>query len=135
VTYYGEASLTATITPKDALTFAYKQFQWVSQLGTIPYFDSTYKFSYRRKLSDRLALNLEGSLLSSDYTSGDLPSSKRLDLEYVASARLDYSFNAHISANLAYEFDGGRNDLGGVVNSETHAFDRNLISVGMLVIF
>ena len=49
VTYYGEASLTATITTKDTVTFAYKQFQWVSQLGKIPYFDSTYKLNYRRR--------------------------------------------------------------------------------------
>src|SRR5271157_4528788 len=133
VAYYGEASLTAIITTNDMLALAYKQFQWVSQLGCIPYFDSTYKLSYRRKMSDHVTLDLDGSLLSSDYTSGDLPSSKRLDLEYVASARLDYSFNAHINANLAYEFDAGRNDLAGVVNSETRAFDRNLISVGVLV--
>jgi hypothetical protein len=100
------------------------------------------KFSlpYDRKqipveIDDRNFLDLDGSLLSSDYTSGDLPSSKRLDFEYVASARLDYSFNAHISANLAYEFDAGRNDLAGVVNSEMRAFDRNLISVGVLVKF
>jgi hypothetical protein len=135
VTYYGEASLTAIITTNDTLAFVYKQFQWVSQLGTIPYFDSTYKLSYRRKLSNHLTLDLGGSILSSDYTSGDLPSSKRVDLEYVASARFDYSFNAHLSANLAYEFDAGRNDLAGVVNSETRAFDRNLISLGMLVKF
>jgi hypothetical protein len=135
VTYYGEASLTATITTNDTLAFVYKQFQWVSQLGTIPYFDSTYKLSYRRKLTDHLALDFGGSILSSDYTSGDLASCKRVDLEYVASARLDYSFNAHLSANLAYEFDAGRNDLAGVVNSETRAFDRNLISIGVLVKF
>jgi hypothetical protein len=91
--------------------------------------------SYRRKLTDHLALDFGGSILSSDYTSGDLASCKRVDLEYVASARLDYSFNAHLSANLAYEFDAGRNDLAGVVNSETRAFDRNLISIGVLVKF
>jgi hypothetical protein len=135
VTYYGEANLTATLTAKDALTFTYKQFQWVSQLGSVPYFDSTYQLGYHRKLSDHLALDLGGSVLSSDYTSGNLASCKRLDLEYVVSARLGYTFNARVSANLAYEFDAGRNGLSGVVNPETRGFDRNLISIGVLVKF
>jgi hypothetical protein len=135
VTYYGEASLTATITTKDTVTFAYKQFQWVSQLGKIPYFDSTYKLNYRRRLTDQITLDIGGSVMSSDYRSGNLPASQRDDFEYVASARLGYSFNAHISANLAYEFDAGHNGLDGVENPSTRAFDRNLISLGMLVKF
>jgi len=40
---------------------------------------------------------------------------------------LSYSFNAHISANLAYSFAAGRNDLAGVVNPQTRAFNQNLI--------
>jgi len=135
ITYYGEASLTATITTNDTVTFAYKQFQWVSQLGKIPYFDSTYKLNYRHKLNDQLTLDLGGAILSSDYTSGNLPASQRDDLEYVASARLSYSFNAHISVNLSYEFDAGRNGLDGVANPSTRAFDRNLISLGVLAKF
>ena len=135
VTYYGEASLTAMITTEDTLTFAYKQFQWVSQLGKIPYFDSTYKLNYRHKMTDQLTLDLGGSVLSSDYTSGNQPASQRDDLEYVASARLTYSFNAHISFNLSYEFNAGRNGLDGVANPSTRAFDRNLISFGVLAKF
>ena len=135
VTYYGQASLTATITTKDTFTFAYKQFQWVSQLGKIPYFDSTYKLNYRRKLTDQLTLDLGGSVLSSDYTSGNLPASQREDLEYVASARVSCSFNAHISVNLSYEFDAGCNGLDGVDNPSTRAFYRNLISIGVLAKF
>ena len=135
VTYYGEASLTATITTKDTVTFAYKQFQWVSQLGKIPYFDSTYKLNYRRRLTDQITLDIGGSVMSSDYRSGNLPACQRDDFEYAASARLGYSFNAHISANLAYEFDAGHNGLDGVENPSTRAFDRNLISLGMLVKF
>ena len=73
--------------------------------------------------------------MSSDYRSGNLPACQRDDFEYAASARLGYSFNAHISANLAYEFDAGHNGLDGVENPSTRAFDRNLISLGMLVKF
>jgi len=135
VMHYGEASLTATITTEDTLVFGYRQFQWVSQLGEIPYYDSTYELSYHRKLGDRLTLDLAGSILSSDYTSGNLPSSNRDDLEHTASAALDYSFNAHTSAKLAYSFGAGRNAQEGVANSEARGFDQNLISIGTLIKF
>jgi hypothetical protein len=131
VTYYGEGSLTATVTPKDKFSFAFKLFQWVSQLGQIPYFDSNYKLSYHRKMSDQLTLDLEGSILTADYLSGNRPSSKRLDLEYIFSTRLGYSFNPHISANLAYEFDAGRNGLVGLVDPQTRAFNRNFVSIAV----
>ena len=130
-TYYGEARLTATLTTKDTLSFVYNGFQFVSQLGQIPYFDSTYKLSYHRKMSDQLTLDLDGSILSSNYLKGNLPSSERLDLEYVFSARLGYSFNAHISAYLAYEFDAGRNGLAGVDDPNTRSFNRSLISIAV----
>jgi len=129
VYYYGEANLTATITAKDMLNFKYKQWQWVSQLGNIPYFDSTYQLSYRRKLSDPLTLDLMGSILSSDYTSGNLPTSLRDDYGYNLSTSLGYSFK-HITANLTYTFNAGRNAQDGVVAPQTREFNRNLISVG-----
>jgi len=88
VTYYGEANLTATLTSRDTITFKYKQWMFVSQLGNIPYFDSTYQLSYQRKWNNRLTLDLVGAILSSDYTSGNLPSSRRDDYEYSVSAGL-----------------------------------------------
>ncbi len=72
---------------------------------------------------------------ASDYTSGDLAISKRDDLEYNLSATLGYSFNGHISANLVYSFHAGRNDLAGVVDPQTRAFNQNLVSIGMLIKF
>jgi len=135
VYYYGEASLIATLTTKDTLELRYRQFQWVSQLGNIPYFDSMYELSYRRKLSDRLTLDLGGSVLSSDYTSGNLPSSQRDDYQYTVSAGLGYSFNAHVSAKLTYTFNAGRNAQDGVVAPQTREFDQNVISIAALFTF
>ena len=43
VKYYGEAAITADNTSQDALAFKYKQQQWVSSTGLIPYFDSLYR--------------------------------------------------------------------------------------------
>ena len=54
VKYYGEALLIAKLTAADTLTFKYKQWQWLSTLGKVPYFDSTYDLSYHRKLTSKL---------------------------------------------------------------------------------
>ena len=135
VYYYVDASLTATIKSKDTVALKYKQWMWVSQLGNIPYFDSTYQLSYHRKLNDRLTLDLVGAILSSDYRSGNLASSRRNDYEYSISAGFGYSFNAYFSANLAYSFNAGRNELAGVVNPSTREFDQNLVSVGTVLKF
>jgi len=135
VYYYGEANITATVTSRDTVTFKYKQWMFVSQLGNIPYFDSTYELSYHHKWNERLTLDLIGSILSSDYTSGNLPSSRRDDYEYTISAGFDYSFNPHFSANLAYSFYAGRNGLDGVVNPSTRSFDENVVSIGALLKF
>ena len=108
---------------------------FVSQLGNIPYFDSTYELSYHHKWNERLTLDLIGSILSSDYTSGNLPSSRRDDYEYSISAGFVYSFNRNFSANLAYSFYAGRNGLDGVVNPSTRSFDENVVSIGALLKF
>jgi hypothetical protein len=135
VYYYGDASLSAAISADDRLVFRYKGFQWVSQLGSIPYYDSVYDLIYHRSLGQRWGFDVEGSVLSADYTSGNLVSSRRDDLEYNASATLGYALNAHASADLAYVFDAGRNDQAGVVYPQTRAFDRHLISVKTAIKF
>lgn len=135
VTYYGEASLTATITPKDAVTFKYKQWQWVSSTGKVPYFDSTYDLSYHRKLTDQFGWDLGGKILSSDYRSGNLTACHRDDWNYSVSTGLSYAFNNHCNINLTYAFDLGQNELNGITNPETRSFNHQLISLGGLVKF
>lgn len=135
VTYYGEASLSAAITPKDTLTFKYKGWQWVSSVGKVPYFDSTYDLSYHRKLTDKLGLDLGGRLLTADYNSGNLAACKRNDWQYTVSAGLGYALNAHASVNLAYALDLGRNAQDGIVNPDTRDFDHQLVSLAALFKF
>jgi hypothetical protein len=132
VKYYGEASATATITPADSVTFKYKQWQWVSSTGRIPYFDTTCDLIYHRKLTDKLGLDLGGRFLRSDYTSGDLvPASRRKDTEYVATGGLTYAVTTHLSVTGAVEFDFGRNDQNDVAIPSTREFDRQLYSLGL----
>jgi hypothetical protein len=131
VTYYGEAALSATMTPSDLLTFKYKQYQFVSCLGIKPYFDSSYALSYRHKCGDRLSLDFGARLLDADYTVGNLASCRRNDLDYVLSAAVNYSFTSHLLGSLTYLANLGRNGEDQVVNSQTRDFDSQEASLGM----
>jgi len=135
ITYYGEATLAATITPKDTLTFKYKQWQWVSSTGKVPYFDSTYDLSYHRKVTDKLGLDLGGRLLTADYNSGNLPACKRDDWQYTVSAALGYAFNPHASVNLTYVLNLGRNAQDNITNPQTREYNQQVVSLALLLKF
>ena len=130
VKYYGEALMTAKFTPADALTFKYKQWQWLSSSGKVPYFDSTYDLSYHRKITTRLGLDLGGRLLIWDYTSGNLSTCRRKDLQTTATAGLGYAVNAHLSVNAICAFDWSRNGADNILNSQNREFDHQLFSLG-----
>jgi opacity protein-like surface antigen len=146
-TYYGEATLTATLSKQDTLSFYYRQWQWVSSTGEMPYFDSTYDLNYKHKFNDKLSANLEGRLLGSDYTSGDALSgpvsdpikntNARNDLQYTVSAGVQYAFNANVSANLTYSYDLGRNAEDGLSDTveQQRQYDRQIITIGAQVKF
>ena len=127
--YYGEATVTATFTPKDTLIFKSKQWQWLSSLGKVPYYESLYDLSYHHKLTEKIGWDLGGRLMSWDFTSGNLSTCRRMDLQYTASTGLGYAYNEHLNFNLAYTLDFGRNDLDGVVNPQTREFDQQLFSL------
>ncbi|HYG34267.1 MAG TPA: hypothetical protein VEC99_05760, partial [Clostridia bacterium] len=83
VKYYGEASVTAEVSAKDTLAFKYRQFQWVSSTGRIPYFDSLYDLNYRHKFTPKFTMDLGARLLTWDYSSGNLvPTNRRDDWQY-----------------------------------------------------
>jgi hypothetical protein len=131
VKYYGEAALIAVITPKDTLTFKYKQWQWVSSTGKLPYFDSLYDLSYRRKLCKSLALDLGGRLQTADYNCGNVPSSLRNDWQYTVSAGLTYSLSANVVISGTYGVDFGRNHEDNVVNPQYRQFTHQLGYLGV----
>ena len=129
VTYYGQGSVTATPTESDRVSFTFNEWLWTSQLGQIPYFDSSYELSYAHAVGTHLQLELGGVVHRYDYTLGDAPGSARDDIEYIAFAGVRYAFNTHFSADLTYAFHVGRNLLDNVVDASTRSFDRNLVSL------
>jgi hypothetical protein len=135
LTYYGEASLTATISSKDTVTMKYKGWQWVSSVGKVPYFDSTYALNYHRVVTDKLGLDLGGRWLTANYNSGNLPACKRDDWQYTVSADVGYAVTAHVAIHAAYALDLGRNAQDGIPNPETREYDHQLVSVGTILTF
>jgi len=135
IKYYGEALITAKITPADTLTFKYKQWQWLSTLGKVPLFDSTYALTYHRKLTSKLGFDLGGQVLDWDYSSGNLSTCRRNDIEYTATAGLTYAVNSHLSLNAGCAFDFGRNLEDGIENPQNREFDHQLFSLGAVCKF
>jgi hypothetical protein len=128
VKYYGEAMATAKFTTKDSLILKYKQFQWVSSLGKVPYYDSIVDLAYRRALTSRWTVDLGGRAWDADYNSGNLPTCQRNDWQYSLLVGTTYTFSQHLSANLAYSLDLGRNGQDNIANPQTREYDRNLVS-------
>jgi hypothetical protein len=133
VKYYGEGAIIAKLTPKDTLTFKCKQFQWVSSLGKVPYYDSLFDLVYRRAVTPRLSVDLGGRAWSADYNSGNLPTCTRDDWQYTVLAGATYTISTHLSANFAYSLDLGRNGQDGIANPQTREYNRNLFSLSFVL--
>jgi len=119
------------------VTFNYRQWQWVSSSGKVPYFDSTYALTYHWNATKQLGFDLGGKVLEADYTEGNdvggSAPSLRDDMEYEVSAGVSYAFTKHFSASLAYTYDIGRNALDNLAPTYFPGyrdFDHQVVSVG-----
>ena len=132
--FYGEAQLTATITTNQTLTFNYKQWQWVSSVGKVPYYESTYGLTYHANLTRQLGLDLGTKLANSDYTSGNNDAgnapSLHNDSMLTFSGGLSYAFNRNFSVSLGYANDFGRNnakDLPAALQRDYRNFEHQTV--------
>ena len=133
--YYGEASLTAAIDKTQTLAFSYKHWQWVSSTGKIPYADNTFALTYHWNVTKQLGLDLGAKYLYSDYNCGSTAwtggSNLRNDAVYVGSIGVSYAFTPHLSANVGYAADLGRNQQDNAVAADYRNYDRQLVSLGV----
>jgi len=140
-TYYGEALLTASLTTNQTLTVTYKQWQWVSSIGRLPYFDSSYALNYHWNATKQLGFDLGGKFLEADYTSASANKTDnaciRDDAEYSFSAGVSYAFTPHFGVNVTYAYDLGRNLEGNLPTTGNPSaaatagyrdFDRQMVS-------
>lgn len=130
VKYYGEAQVTATVTADNTVSFRYKQWQWVSGSGKVPYSDGTYELAWHSQLAKPVGFDLGGKFASWDFTGGNLSTCKRHDLLYAVNSGVTYAINSHITIGLTGALEWGRNDQGDVENAGTREFNRQVITVG-----
>jgi hypothetical protein len=132
-----EGSATATITPSQSLSFYTKEWEWVSSVGLVPYYDSTYMLNYHWNASKQWAFDLGGKILRASFNSGnDLAGtapSLRDDIQYTVSLGATYAFTPNLNARVAYNYDIGRNlkNLAPQFEPEYRDFDHQLVSVGL----
>ena len=137
-TYYGEALVAATVSAHQSVTFTYKQWQWVSSTGVVPYFDTSYALAYHWEATRKLGVDIGGKLLEADFTSGNdnasSAPSRRDDRQYTVSGGVTYAFNTHLAASLSYSYDLGNNVLDGLPGNLEPAyrdFEHQLVSLGV----
>jgi hypothetical protein len=140
--YYGEASVAATITTNQSLTFKYKQWNWVASTGYVPEFDSSYALDYHWNAIRQLGFDLAAQIQEADYTSGydaaGTAPSIRTDRVYTLSPGVTYAFTPQLSASLSYTFNAGNNELY-TIPATSHPAYKNFIdqqvSLGLLYKF
>jgi hypothetical protein len=137
VKFYGDATLTAELSRNDTLAFKFKEFQWVSSTGRVPYLDTSYDLSYRRKFGEKLRVDLGAKICESDYTGATISSGLRDDFQYTLSAGANYAINSVTSVNASYSVDFGRNGYDDLPASQLpdskREFTRQIVSVGFQV--
>jgi len=135
VKFYGEGSITADVTANDSITFKYKDWEWVSSTGKVPYYEGTHELGYRRKLTSKLTVDLTGKYGISDYNSGNIASSKRYDKIYGATVAVGYVVNPRLSCSVSYAVDFGRNAEDAITNPQYREYDHHAVSVSAVYKF
>ncbi len=140
--YYGEASVLATISRSQYVTFSYKQWNWVSSTGYVPLFESDYFLNYHWSALPKLGFDLTAKLQENDYTGGDdlagNAPSLRSDRLYTISPGATYSITPQLSATLSYTFNAGNNELSTVPAADHPGYRNfidNVVSLGVVYKF
>lgn len=134
---FAEASVTATITKNQSLSFYTKEWEWVASTGLVPYYDSTYTLNYHWNASRHWSFDLGGKVLHATFSSGNDTTgsapSLRDDIQYTVALGITYNFNANLSASVNYNYDIGRNldNLPSTLFPSYRNFDHNLVSLGV----
>jgi hypothetical protein len=113
--FYGEAAVTATLPENQSLTFAYRDYVFVSSTGLVPYEEYSYSLLYHWNATKQIGFDLGAKVFEHNYTLGnDLAGSApslREDFDYEGLAGVTYALTPHFSASVTYSYDDGRNGL------------------------
>jgi hypothetical protein len=99
----------------------------------VPYFDSNYELTYRRKLTDQLAFDLTGRIAEYDFTCGYDPeklSNERNDYLFSIAPSLTFAVTRAFSITASGSIDFGRNALENAPGGNQYReFDHNIASL------
>jgi hypothetical protein len=116
--YFGEGSLVAALPNDQSLTLAYKQWEFVSSTGLVPYDDETLSLAYHWNVNQQIGLDLGLKYLEANYTLGDDTAgsapSRRDDVDEGASAGVSYAVTKQFIVSIAFTHDKGLNNLDGL---------------------
>jgi hypothetical protein len=126
---YADIGMVFDISSKDALSLKYKRWQWVSSTGKAAYEDSALEVNYKRKLLQKLGVEVGLRVGESFYH----PPTMRDDWMYTMNGGLRYAFNSHLSADLDYSVDLGRNGLDDLAAEANREFARQIVSLALRV--
>jgi hypothetical protein len=113
--YFGEADITANLSPNQSLIFHYKDYIFVSSTGLVPYEEYTYSLVYHWNFTKQLGLDVGAKIFEHNYTlgndeAGSAPS-LRLDYDYEGLGGVTYAITPHLIATVTYSYDKGFNGL------------------------
>jgi hypothetical protein len=113
--YYGEGSLVAAFGGDQMLTLGYKQWEFVSSTGLVPYDDTSASLVYHWSVTKEVGFDVGVKYLEANYTIGDDYAGSapdlRDDVDYGASIGFTYAVTKQLVLSVAYSLDDGRNNL------------------------
>jgi hypothetical protein len=113
--YYGEGSLVAAFGSNQTLTLSYKQWEFVSSTGLVPYGDTAASLVYHWSVTKEVGIDVGIKYLEASYTIGDDYSgsapSLRDDVDYGGSVSFTYAVTKKFVLSVAYSVDDGRNNM------------------------
>jgi hypothetical protein len=116
--YFGEGSLVANLPNDQTFTVAYKQWEFVSSTGLVPYDDESLSVVYHWNVTQQVGLDLGARYLEANYTLGNdvagAAPSRRDDVDEGVSAGVTYSVTKQFILSVAVTYDKGTNNLDGL---------------------
>jgi len=126
--FYVDASLAATVSKADTLTFSAKRFEQPGSSGRATYQDGTYDLTFRHKLDDRWTIGAGGRGYNTEFRRP----AHRNDWVLSGSAFVNCAVDKHLSVESSYVFESG---LTLNANSSGREYERHLVALGLKYTF
>ena len=132
---YWDASATVLPDKNDSVTLKSTRFEQPAFSSFSMYQDIKTDLAWRHKFNDRISTQLGFTLYVGDWETA--PGVHRDDWIYTPNAAADYSFDKHLSAELAYSYDWVDSKVPASVEPLTgsHEFTRHLVSLAVKYTF